>query len=304
MNARAMDVSPAFLFPASSPSGSAWAGTSMTPTRRLARSSTATSQRCGLDLRGSSSTAPRRSCTRTCRPRPGLPRLDAGGAGACAARRARPRPRATAGQLRGDGPRAGGISYEEALDVLIGLWRETERLGSVARWAPSWRARRRRGGRVRGAAGEAQARLIGNVNASTQFVLTGSKDGVAEALAELTPRALSVLPDDELAHPQRADASGGGGHRAADRRPPSVRDPDVPYYGPEGLAPCVGGDPAAPNGVLLPDAVEAELRGDGRGRAPGLSEVGPGRCLEDGALDRSRRPPPRPDAVRDRVRRR
>jgi malonyl CoA-acyl carrier protein transacylase len=30
---------------------------------------------------------------------------------------------------------------------------------------------------------------IGNVNASTQFVLTGSKDGVAE-LAELTARAV------------------------------------------------------------------------------------------------------------------
>jgi [acyl-carrier-protein] S-malonyltransferase len=133
---------------------------------------------------------------------------------------------------------AGGIDYAEALDVLVAVWRETER-----------RAIRGGMGAIIGARREAVetaclalrerglAVWIGNVNASTQFVLTGTPEGVGAALEELKPRALSVLPltmswpiHSELMRPV-ADAIA----------PPvaslsTIRDPDVPYYGPEGTA--------------------------------------------------------------------
>jgi [acyl-carrier-protein] S-malonyltransferase len=108
------------------------------------------------------------------------------------------RPSATAGYSLGNYAAmvaAGGISYEEALDVLIAVWRETERLGIRGAMGAVVGAR---ADAVEGVCEALRGRnrpvWIGNVNASTQFVLTGSKDGVAEALAELTPRALSVLP--------------------------------------------------------------------------------------------------------------
>ena len=133
---------------------------------------------------------------------------------------------------------AGGISYEEALDVLIAVWRETERLRIRGAMGAVVGAR---ADAVEGVCAALRANQrpvwIGNVNASTQFVLTGSKEGVAEALAELTPRALSVLPltmswpiHSELMRPV-AEAIAP---RIASLR--SVRDPDVPYYGPEGFA--------------------------------------------------------------------
>jgi [acyl-carrier-protein] S-malonyltransferase len=76
---------------------------------------------------------------------------------------------------------------------------------------------------------------IGNVNASTQFVLTGSGPAVAAALEELAPRALTVLPltmnwpiHSELMQPvARAIAPVVAGCR-------SIRDPIVPFYGPDG----------------------------------------------------------------------
>ncbi len=155
-------------------------------------------------------------------------------------------PAATAGYSLGNYAAmvaAGAISYEEALDVLVAVWRETEQ-------------RKIRGGMgaVIGARREAVeaecASLrerglpawIGNVNASTQFVLTGSAEGVAAALEALRPRALSVLPlamtwpiHSELMRP------------VADAIAPmiaglsTIRDPAVPYYGPEGRA-VTGGE--------------------------------------------------------------
>ena len=130
----------------------------------------------------------------------------------------------------------GGVSYEDALEVLIAVWRETERreirgaMGAVI-------------GARRDAVEAACARLreegapvwIGNVNASTQFILTGSEAGVSRALEGLRPRSLSVLPlsmrwpiHSELMRP------------VADAIAPlvsglsSLRDPAVPYFGPEG----------------------------------------------------------------------
>ena len=119
--------------------------------------------------------------------------------------------------------RPGAIDYEEALDVLVAVWRETERLG--IRGAMARRDRRAPGGRRRGAALACASRgaqvWIGNVNASTQFVLTGAAEGVAAALEELRPAGpLGPAADDELADPQRAHASGRGGDRAPDRGAP------------------------------------------------------------------------------------
>ena len=76
---------------------------------------------------------------------------------------------------------------------------------------------------------------IGNVNASTQFVLTGTSDAVRTALEELAPRALSVLPltmtwpiHSELMRPV------AGAIAPLVAALTSVRDTEVPYYGPEG----------------------------------------------------------------------
>jgi [acyl-carrier-protein] S-malonyltransferase len=155
-------------------------------------------------------------------------------------------PAATAGYSLGNYAAtvaAGAISYEEALDVLVAVWRETER-----------RAIRGAMGAVIGArrdAVEAECAAlrerglpawIGNVNASTQFVLTGSAEGVSAALEALQPRALSVLPlpmswpiHSELMRPV---AEAIAPMIAALR---TIRDPKVPYYGPEGRA-AAGGE--------------------------------------------------------------
>ncbi len=131
---------------------------------------------------------------------------------------------------------AQGISYEEGLEILIAVWRETERLGlrgamgalvGVRREAVEETCAdlRRKGLRV----------WIGNVNTSTQFVVTGEADAVGEALEALKPRSLSVLPlpmtwpiHSEMMRPV-ADAIAPlvDGCR-------TIRDPAVPYYGPDG----------------------------------------------------------------------
>ena len=150
-------------------------------------------------------------------------------------------PSATAGYSLGNYAAmvaAGGIDYAEALDVLVAVWRETERLSIRGAMGAVVGAR---ADAVEAVCAALRARnrpvWIGNVNASTQFVLTGSREGVAEALAELTRRALSVLPltmswpiHSELMRPV-ADAIAP---RIAALR--TIRDPDVPYYGPEGRA--------------------------------------------------------------------
>ncbi|MEP6994819.1 MAG: ACP S-malonyltransferase [Acidobacteriota bacterium] len=157
------------------------------------------------------------------------------------------RPAATAGYSLGNYAAmvaAGGISYEEALEILVAVWQETERLQIRGAMGAVVGARREA---VEGVCESlrAQGRLvwIGNVNASTQFVLTGGKDAVADALEALAPRALSVLPltmswpiHSELMRPV-ADAVAP---RIAALK--TIRDPDVPYYGPEGKAVSGGGE--------------------------------------------------------------
>ena len=149
------------------------------------------------------------------------------------------RPGATAGYSLGNYAAmvaSGGISYEEALDILIAVWRETERLGIRGAMGAVVGVRREAVDEVcERLRAEGRPVWIGNVNASTQFVLTGTKDGVAQALEALTPRALSVLPlpmswpiHSALMRPV-ADAIAP---RIAALR--SVRDPEIPYYGPEG----------------------------------------------------------------------
>jgi len=153
-------------------------------------------------------------------------------------------PSATAGYSLGNYAAmvaAGAISYEEALDVLVAVWRETERLGIRGGMGAVVGARREA---VEGECAELRGRglqvWIGNVNASTQFILTGSAEGVAAALEAIRPRALSVFPlsmswpiHSEIMRPV-AEAIAP---MIASLR--TIRDPEVPYYGPEGRA--VGG---------------------------------------------------------------
>ncbi len=150
-------------------------------------------------------------------------------------------PSATAGYSLGNYAAmvgAGAIDYGEALDVLVAVWRETERLGIRGAMGAVIGARREavesecEALRTRGL-----AVWIGNVNASTQFVLTGSVAGVGEALEALRPRALSVLPlpmswpiHSELMRPVAQAIA----PLIADLA--TIRDPEVPYYGPEGRA--------------------------------------------------------------------
>ncbi len=199
----------------------------------------ATSQRCGLDLARILFEGPESELRENLPAQAGVFLVSTLAARELVRRGVRPP--ATAGYSLGNYAAmvaAGGISYEEALEVLVAVWQETERLGIRGAMGAVVGAR---ADAVEGVCAALRARhrpvWIGNVNASTQFVLTGSKDGVAEALAELTPRALSVLPltmswpiHSELMRPV-AEAIAP---RIAALR--SVRDPDVPYYGPEGLA--------------------------------------------------------------------
>jgi len=154
-------------------------------------------------------------------------------------------PAATAGYSLGNYAAlvaAGAISYEEGLDVLIAVERETERLGIRGAMGAVVGARRQA---VDAVCDELRRRRlpvwIGNVNASTQFVLTGTEPAVAAALAELAPRALTVLTltmnwpiHSELMEPvARAIAPVVAGCR-------SIRDPIVPFYGPDGKIESTG----------------------------------------------------------------
>lgn len=178
---------------------------------------------------------------------------------------------------------AGAVSYDDALDVLVAVWRETERLEIRGGMGAVVGARRE-------AVDEVCARLrsegqlvwIGNVNAATQFVLTGQADAVAAALGELAPRALNVLPlamswpiHSELMRPV-AEAI-----RPVIDACVSFRAPRVPYIGPDG-APAPTADSVREilaSGFCRPTlwntAVE-RLIADGH-RV--LLEVGPGEML-------------------------
>jgi [acyl-carrier-protein] S-malonyltransferase len=132
---------------------------------------------------------------------------------------------------------AGAVSYDDALDVLVAVWRETERLEIRGAMGAVVGARRE-------AVDEACERLrsegrlvwIGNVNAATQFVLTGQADAVATALSELAPRALNVLPlamswpiHSELMRPVAKAI------RPVIDACASFRAPRIPYVGPDGV---------------------------------------------------------------------
>lgn len=149
------------------------------------------------------------------------------------------RPAATAGYSLGNYAAmvaAQAISYDDALEVLIAVERETERLGVRGSMGAVVGARR---DAVDAVCADLTSRglpvWIGNVNASTQFVLTGRSDAVAEALALLASKSLSVIPlsmswpiHSPLMEPvARAVAPVVEACR-------SIRDPAVPYYGPDG----------------------------------------------------------------------
>lgn len=128
------------------------------------------------------------------------------------------------------------VSYEDGLEVLVAVWRETERLGIRGAMGAVVGVRREAVDEVcEGLRLAKKPVWIGNVNANTQFVLTGRADAVAEALAALKPRCLSVLPltmswpiHSALMEPV---AEAVAPVVAACR---SIRDPRVPFYGPDG----------------------------------------------------------------------
>jgi [acyl-carrier-protein] S-malonyltransferase len=156
-----------------------------------------------------------------------------------ALRKAGVEPRATAGYSLGNYAAmvaAKAISYDEALDVLVAVWRETERLGIRGAMGAVVGARREAvEATLERLRGEGKPVWIGNVNASTQFVLTGASDAVAAALEALRPRALSVLPL-TMTWPIHSERMRPVAEAIAPRIAAlgTIRDPAVPYYGPEG----------------------------------------------------------------------
>jgi len=196
-----------------------------------------TSQRCGRDLEKILFAGPESALHENLAAQAGVYLVSTLAARALESRGLRPA--ATAGYSLGNYAAmvaAGAVSYGDALDVLIGVWRETERLGIAGGMAAVVGARREA---VEKACADLRARgrlvWIGNVNAATQFVLTGQTSAVAEALEELRPRALNVFPlsmswpiHSELMLPvSRAVAPIVEACR-------SIRDPRIPYYGPDG----------------------------------------------------------------------
>jgi [acyl-carrier-protein] S-malonyltransferase len=149
------------------------------------------------------------------------------------------RPAATAGYSLGNYAAmvaSGAVSYDDALAVLVAVFHETERRGIRGAMGAAVGVRRDVVDEVcerLSAAGKPVC--IGNVNANTQFVLTGRPDAVAEALAALKSRALSVMPltmnwpiHSALMEPvAKAVAPVVAGLA-------SIRDPLVPFYGPDG----------------------------------------------------------------------
>jgi [acyl-carrier-protein] S-malonyltransferase len=149
------------------------------------------------------------------------------------------RPGATAGYSLGNYAAlvaAQAVSYDDALEVLISVWRETERLGIRGSMGAVVGARREAVDEIcADLRGRGKPVWIGNVNASTQFVLTGRSDAVEEALALLSPKSLTVLAL-SMSWPIHSSlmapvAEAVAPIVAACR---SIRDPAVPYYGPDG----------------------------------------------------------------------
>lgn len=196
------------------------------------------------------------------------------------------RPAATAGYSLGNYAAmvaARAISYEEALDVLIAVWRETERRQIRGSMGAVVGARRDAVEATCQSLRESGRPVwIGNVNASTQFVLTGTVEGVQAALDELRPRALSVLPL-TMSWPIHSALM----RPVAEAIEPliaglaSIRDPEVPYYGPEGTVVSKGSGVQRLLGTafcfptLWKDSFEAMVAGGHRL----FFEVGPGEML-------------------------
>ena len=149
------------------------------------------------------------------------------------------RPAATAGYSLGNYAAlvaAGAISYEEALDVLVAVWRETERLGIHGSMGAVVGSRRETVDEVCAELrGRGRPVWIGNVNASTQFVLTGLSEAVEEALSLLAPRSLTVLRLSmswPIHSPLMDPVAEAVAPVVAACR--SIRAPSLPYYGPDG----------------------------------------------------------------------
>jgi [acyl-carrier-protein] S-malonyltransferase len=196
-----------------------------------------TSARCGRDLERIFFSGPEEALHENLAAQAGVYLVSTLASRALAARGVRPC--ATAGYSLGNYAAmvaAGAVSYEEALEVLIAVWRETERLSIGGRMGAVVGARREAVDEVC-ARLRAEGRLvwIGNVNAATQFVLTGQAAAVAAALEALAPRALNVLPlsmswpiHSELMLPvARSIAPVVEACR-------TICDPRIPYYGPDG----------------------------------------------------------------------
>jgi [acyl-carrier-protein] S-malonyltransferase len=148
-------------------------------------------------------------------------------------------PAATAGYSLGNYAAlvaAGAISYEDALEVLVAVWRETERLGIHGSMGAVVGSRREAVDEVCAELrGRGRPVWIGNVNASTQFVLTGLSEAVEEALSLLAPRSLTVLRLSmswPIHSPLMDPVAEAVAPVVASCR--SIRAPSVPYYGPDG----------------------------------------------------------------------
>jgi [acyl-carrier-protein] S-malonyltransferase len=149
------------------------------------------------------------------------------------------RPAATAGYSLGNYAAmvaSQAISYDDALEVLVAVERETERLGIRGSMGAVVGTRRET---VEEVCADLNARglpvWIGNVNASTQFVLTGGSEAVEEALRVLAPKSLSVFPL-TMSWPIHSPLMEPVAQAVAPvvEACRSIRDPAVPYYGPDG----------------------------------------------------------------------
>jgi len=202
-----------------------------------------TSEKCGLDLQKILFSGPEETLHENLAAQAGVYLVSTLAARALA--RNGMTPPATAGYSLGNYAAlaaAGAISYEDGLDILIAVWRETERLGIRGAMGAVVGARREA---VESICEDSRERglpvWIGNVNSNTQFVLTGTKPAVESALEALAPRALTVLPltmswpiHSELMEPVAAAVAPVV---AACR---SIRVPAIPYYGPDGNVESTG----------------------------------------------------------------
>lgn len=200
--------------------------------------------------------------------------------------RAGVRPAATGGYSLGNYAAlvaSDAVSYEDGLEVLVAVWRETEHLGISGAMGAVVGARRDAVDEVcEGLRVSGKPVWIGNVNANTQFVLTGRADAVAEALALLKPRCLSVLPltmkwpiHSILMEPV---ALAVAPIVAACR---SIRDPRVPFYGPDGTLARTAADVRTllATEFIHPTLWNATFEALVRDGFSPLLEVGPGEML-------------------------